>query len=695
MTMTTISRILIANRAEIAARVIRTARMLGIATVAVHSDADATAPYVRMADRAVHLPGVSSAETYLDGEQVIRAALASGADAIHPGYGFLSENPGFARAVQDSGLTWIGPTPESIEAMALKVEAKRIAAAAGVPLVPGAELPQGTADDEAVQLCDAVGYPLLVKASAGGGGKGMRVVEQRDDLVAALASARREARSAFGDDTVFVERYLAGARHVEVQVFGDQHGNVVHLFERECSIQRRHQKVVEEAPSPGVTPAVRTRLHESAVALSRAIGYVGAGTVEFMVFGEGDAQEYFFLEMNTRLQVEHPVTEAITGADLVAWQIAVARGDLLPWAQEEITARGHAIEVRLYAEDPAHDYLPATGTIHRFGVENGVGLRVDTGVADGSVITSHYDPMLAKVIGHGPTRDRAAAVLADGLGRMVLHGPVNNRDSLVAILRSPAFLAGRTTTSFLDENPQVVRPITCAEDQARHAVAAAFAVTAMDAPSTTAPIGWRNVPGVPEVVSLAQRGGAEVTTVLRDAVTGEVRIARTASVPFAGVFAVDADVLDDVTVTIDHESGSDSASLRVALAGVSAYCTVSRYGSEVFVDDGLLSTAWSLEPRFADHSRDAAGHGPATSVPGTITAVQVVPGDAVTVGQVLVVLEAMKMEHSIKADVDGVVERVLVEVGESVDAHHVVVEFVESESESEFESEVESGEGSL
>jgi propionyl-CoA carboxylase alpha chain len=680
MSMTTpIRRILVANRGEIACRIMRTARDLGISTVAVHSDVDSDAPFVRRADRAVHLPGVTSADTYLDGERVIDAARRSGADAIHPGYGFLSENPGFARAVQSAGLTWIGPTPESIEAMALKVEAKRIAATAGVPLVPGAELPQGLSDEEALSLAESVGYPLLVKASAGGGGKGMRVVTDRGELITSLASARREARSAFGDDTVFVERYLAGARHVEVQVFGDVHGAVVHLMERECSIQRRHQKVIEEAPSPGVTAEVRARLHESAVALARTIGYVGAGTVEFMVFGAGQAQECFFLEMNTRLQVEHPVTELITGIDLVAWQIAVAQGQPLPLDQAGIVASGHAIEARLYAEDPAHDYLPATGVIHRFAAADRTGLRIDSGVADGTVITPFYDPMLAKVIGHGATRSIAAAVLADGLSRTTIHGPINNRDSLVAILRSEAFLAGDTTTSFLDENPEVSRPDLPTVDRDRHVVAAATALAHLDAPDENVPLGWRNVPGVPEFVSLRSRADGVVATVLQDA-GGAVRIATTDAAPFGRVFDLDATTIPDVVVHVRYTSkdgGADLVHVDTEVAGVRAACVISRYGNEVFVDDGLFSSTWTIEPRFVDHSTDAVGHGPATKVPGTITAVQVVAGDTVTEGQVLVILEAMKMEHSIRADVDGVVERVLVEVGQSVEAHTVVVEFRE------------------
>ena len=675
--ITPIRRILVANRGEIAARVIRTARSLGIQTVAVHSDADAGAPYLALADRSVHLPGVASADTYLDGSLVIAAALASGADAIHPGYGFLSENPGFARAVADAGLVWIGPTPDSIDAMALKIEAKRIAADAGVPLVPGANLPLGTSDAEALEACSAVGYPLLVKASAGGGGKGMRIVASPSDLIEALNGARREAASAFGDDTVFVERYLAGARHVEVQVFGDRHGSVIHLFERECSIQRRHQKVIEEAPSPGVTASVRARLHEAATSLARAIGYVGAGTVEFMVFGSGDEQEFFFLEMNTRLQVEHPVTEQITGQDLVAWQIAVAEGRPLPLAQDRVTASGHAIEARLYAEDPANDHRPAPGTIHRFGWSPDAGIRMDEGVADGFVVTPHYDPMLAKVIAHAPSREVAAARLAHALGRMTIHGPVTNRDSLVAILRTSAFLTGDTTTSFLDENPGVLAPTARAGDEQRHAVAAAAAISAWEDPDPLVETGWRNVPGVPLAVSMQRIGDAGVATVLIDQRRGAttIRIARTEAPPFAEVYALDAVLLDGAGFEVLPAALPDTLMVIVIVDGVAARCSVSRYADEVFVDDGAHSSAWLLLPRFPDHSGEAAGHGAVTPVPGTITAVMIEAGDVVTAGQPLVLLEAMKMEHRILADADGVVRAVLVEVGDSVDAHALVVEF--------------------
>jgi acetyl/propionyl-CoA carboxylase alpha subunit len=640
----TMKRLLIANRGEIAVRVMRTAHRLGIETVAIHSDPDQDAPHVRLADRAVRLSGSSSMETYLDIPRVIAAAQASGADAVHPGYGFLSENPAFARAVLAAGLTWVGPTPESIEAMALKVEAKRIAAAAGLPLVPGAELPDGMIDGQMQFACAPVGFPLMIKASAGGGGKGMRLVERSADLVDAVEAARREARSAFGDGTVFAERYLPASRHVEVQVVGDQHGTVIHLHERECSIQRRHQKVVEEAPSPGVSGIVRGRLHDAAVALAQRIGYVGAGTVEFLVAGDGDAQEFFFLEMNTRLQVEHPVTEAVTGLDLVELQLLVAQGGRLPLHQPDVAVHGHAIEVRLYAEDPANGYLPATGRVHRFRPDTALPVRVDGGVADGSVITSHYDPMLAKVIAHGPTRDAAAGLLALGLTRLELHAPPTNRDSLVATLRSSAFRSGDTTTAFLDEHPEVLTPSPAPADLERHRSAVALAVLEQERPDPAVPLAWRNVPGPVPTVTLHRRG---------------------------------ADAVEEVTLPRGARIlGMDEATfvVRVEADGVSADCRVTRYDDEVFVDDGLVATAWRILPRFPDHSVDSVGRGAVTPVPGTITAVEVAPGDAVTAGQVLVVLEAMKMEHRILADADGVIGAVLVEVGQSVDAHALVVE---------------------
>jgi propionyl-CoA carboxylase alpha chain len=651
-----VKRILVANRGEIARRVFRTARSLGMETVAVYSEPDADAPFVREADMAIPLHGATSAETYLDVAQVIDAIRRSGADAVHPGYGFLSENAAFAEAVAAAGATWIGPTPESIRAMALKVEAKRLAAAAGVPLVPGAELMDDT--DAAAAAAD-VGYPLLVKASAGGGGKGMRIVERPEDLADALESARREALASFGDATVLLERYLPESRHVEVQVFGDTRGSVVHLGERECSIQRRHQKIVEESPSPGLAAHCAHPMYAAAVALAASIGYVGAGTVEFIVEGEGPDQRFYFLEMNTRLQVEHPVTEMVTGVDLVEWQIRVARGERLPLDQEAIRPRGHAIEVRLYAEDPARGYLPNTGTLECFDIAPDV--RADSGVESGSAVTSYYDPMLAKVIAHGGDRSTTAALLARALRASRVHGVVTNRDSLVAILESDRFRAGNTTTAFLDHEPLTLRPSPPPEVIDRHLVA----VVATDGAVVDGiPRGWRNVPSIPEFLGVTPLGADDGPTLAyrdgRDAL--RLNIVDAGEDPYAttgrevGAAQVEAED-DQVTVVLDD---------------VRVKHSVATYGHLVCVDDGLWSTQWQVRPRFPDLEAEAGAHGPSTPVPGTVTVVEVAAGDRVVAGQTLVVLEAMKMEHRITADADAIVEDVLVSAGQSVDAHTVV-----------------------
>jgi 3-methylcrotonyl-CoA carboxylase alpha subunit len=559
-----------------------------------------------------------------------------GAQAVHPGYGFLSENPEFAHAVIEAGLTWIGPTPQSIRAMALKVEAKHLAEQAGVPqLTTGAEV-----------------FPVLVKASAGGGGKGMRRVDRPEDLDEAVAAAKREAASAFGDDTVFIERYLETARHVEVQVFGDTHGNVVHLFERECSIQRRHQKVVEESPSPGVSPQLRDQMTSAAVSLAQQIGYVGAGTVEFMVSGE----EFFFLEMNTRLQVEHPVTEAITGLDLVEWQIRVAQGEPLPLAQHEVEAKGHAIEVRLYAEDPANGYLPNTGTLRIFDLPDQQGVRVDTGFVAGDEVTANYDPMLAKVIVHGPTRDEAAQQLAGYLRLAGVEGVVTNKDSLAAVLTEPDFLAGATTTDYLDNHPEVLDPDL---DVIRPALAV---LAARDVDGPVAPAGWRNVSGVAEWVQM-RIAGRPVTLRwwrARDGLT---------------VQTVDGDPL----------LGQGTAVGAVRLTSTPVTVEIDGIMTPAFVEGGDFGTvrvegrtlSFEVLPRFDDNAHNADAAGPTTPVPGTVTQVRVGEGDEVAAGQILVVLEAMKMEHTITADTDGVVTAVHVREGQSVDAHQVVVSIEE------------------
>ena len=680
-----IRRLLVANRAEIASRVFRTAHAMGIECVAVYSTADEAAAYVGQADLAVHLPGSASVDTYLNQAAIIDAARRTQADAIHPGYGFLSENPDFAQVVIDAGLTWVGPTPASIRAMALKVQAKQTAAAVGVPLARSASLPDDLDDAGLIQAGAEVGYPLLVKASAGGGGKGMRIVHDPVDLVEAVAAARREAMSAFGDATVFAERYLVGARHVEVQVFGDLHGNLVHCFERECSVQRRHQKVIEEAPSPGITEVTRTGLLRCATDLARAIDYVGAGTVEFLVFGSGVEQEFCFLEMNTRLQVEHPVTEAITGIDLVAWQLLIAQGHELPLNQGQITAHGHAIQARIYAEDPARGFMPAPGRLDCFG---GIGedIRLDTSVADGSVVTAHYDPMLAKVIAHGPTRSTARAKLVRALRGMRIHGVVSNRQSLIATIEHPVFADGAATTSFLDEYPQVLDPQPDPMAMDRHLLAATFAwsswLTGDDEGASVVPPGWRNVPAVPQICSWQRRGDDQVITVRyrRTAEGLDIDLLGTQGAPGAEVFTEPGRPLRNAVIhlrTQRIDRGRVHTTVDVEIDGVRArheVCQSTQSAITSYVDDPLVSSTWTLIPRLASEQRDQASHHPVTPVPGTISAVSVQPGEVVEEGQTLVLLEAMKMEHRICAGSAGRITRILVQTGDAVDAHQVVVE---------------------
>jgi acetyl/propionyl-CoA carboxylase alpha subunit len=677
-----ITRLLVANRGEIARRIIRTCDELGIETVAVFSDPDRSAPFVDEATYAVALGGSTSAESYLDSDKVLDAARRSGADAVHPGYGFLSENPEFASAVSDAGLVWVGPTPESMRAMALKVEAKRIAADAGVPLVPGAELVADLGEDELLARGEQVGYPVLVKASAGGGGKGMRVVRSAADLAEAVAGARREAQASFGDPTVFLERYLERSRHVEVQVFGDEHGHVVHLFERECSIQRRHQKIVEESPSPGATPATLEAMYAAAVSLASAIGYVGAGTVEFLVSGEGEAQEFFFLEMNTRLQVEHPVTEMVTGLDLVAWQLAVAQGEPLPLAQNEIERSGHAIEVRLYAEDPARDFLPSTGTLVAWDLEasDDDWLRVDSGFEQGQVVSPFYDPMLAKVIAYDDERSAAAAGLSAYLRNVAVVGVTTNQVALAEILDSGAFLDGDTTTAFLDEHPQLLVPSIPESVRRTHLAATALLLLGSGA-------GFRNVRGAAETVRVSYRDGADElvavlgctwtrdgsgTWVLPELVEGvdphaAQAIAEVSEIDRLGVARLER--RDDASADgfVEHRLELDGLRRTVFLRHA-----VDDGIERVSVDaDGWLTTC-TVRPLQATAGHAAAGAGPSTPVPGTVTHVAVAVGDVVEAGQALVVLEAMKMEHTIRADADGTVTELHVSVGQSVDAHTVV-----------------------
>ena len=490
-----IAKLLVANRGEIARRVLRAARGMGIATVAVFSDPDRDALFVAEADEAVPLGGVTPAESYLRVDAVLEAAERTGADAVHPGYGFLAEHPELAAGCRKRGITFVGPPPEVLAVLGDKVEAKRVMAAAGVPVLPGAEV-TGLDGGELAAAAERVGLPVMVKATFGGGGIGMRAVREPAELQAAVDAARRQAGAAFGDDAVFLERFLQAPRHVEVQVLADAHGRVVHLFERECSVQRRHQKLVEEAPSLAVNADLRRRLGDAAVAAAEAVGYVGAGTVEFLLEPGGS---FFFLEVNPRIQVEHPVTEAVTGLDLVRLQLLVATGEPLPDEAVRATLRGHAVEARLYAEDPVRGFLPQAGTLHRFRVE-GPGVRVDAGVGDGSVVGVHYDPLLAKVIAHAPSRAEAAGLLAAALDGARLHGVTTNRDLLVGVLRHPAFLAGDVDTAFLERHPPAELAARPRDPQAGrlHATAAALAAQAARraaAPvQTTIPSGWRNNP---------------------------------------------------------------------------------------------------------------------------------------------------------------------------------------------------------
>jgi acetyl/propionyl-CoA carboxylase alpha subunit len=652
-----IRKLLVANRGEIALRILRTAREMDIATVAVHSDPDDGAPFVAAADEAVRLPGAAPADTYLRGEAIIAAARATGADAVHPGYGFLSENAGFARACRAAGLTFVGPSPEAIEAMGSKTAAKERMAAAGVPVLPGIVVGAlGDLDVGALAGAAAeIGYPVLVKAAYGGGGRGMRIVRAQADLADAVAAARREAASAFGDGTVFLERYLERPRHVEVQVFGDAAGTVVHLFERECSIQRRYQKIVEEAPSPAVTQELRAELGAAAVAAAKAIDYVGAGTVEFVLDRSG---RFFFLEVNTRLQVEHPVTEAVTGLDLVRLQLQVADGLPLPPEVTGATLTGHAVEARLYAEDVAGGFLPATGTVHRFAVPSLPGLRVDAGVADGSVVGVHYDPLLAKVIAHAPTRDAACRLLARALAETRVHGVVTNRDLLVGVLRHEAFRRGVIDTSFLDRHdPARLAARPDAEAALRlHALAAALsgaaARRAAAAVQPAVPSGWRNVPDGDQV-AVFRAGEREV----------EVRYRFTRHGLGAGVDGVRLDV-----------TAADAGPERVTLTlgGVGRTVGVHRVGDTVWLDSPLGATELTEVPRFAEPRAAEAPGSLRAPMPGTVVRVAVAEGAPVAAGEVVVVLEAMKMEHAVRAPSAGVVGSLPVAAGETVQAGQVL-----------------------
>ncbi|MGW7578771.1 acetyl/propionyl/methylcrotonyl-CoA carboxylase subunit alpha [Streptomyces sp. NPDC054765] len=626
--------LLVANRGEIARRVFRTCRELGISTVAVHSDADAGAPHVREADTAVRLPGDAPADTYLRGDLLVRAARAAGADAVHPGYGFLSENAGFAAAVADAGLAWIGPPPAAIEAMASKTRAKELMAGAGVPLLAPVDPGQATEAD----------LPLLVKAAAGGGGRGMRVVTELAALEGELKAAAAEAASAFGDGEVFVEPYVVGGRHVEVQILADAHGTVWTLGTRDCSLQRRHQKVIEEAPAPGLAEELRDTLHRAAEQAARAIGYRGAGTVEFLVSADGRA---YFLEMNTRLQVEHPVTEAVHRLDLVALQLSVAEGR--PLDAEPPRPQGHAVEARLYAEDPAAGWQPQTGTLHRLELPDGV--RLDSGVTDGDTIGVHYDPMLAKIIAWAPSRDEAVRKLAGALERARIHGPVTNRELLVRSLRHPEFTdPGALDTGFYDRN---LAALTKNGDGGAGVFALAAALA--DAHGRSRFGGFRNVPSGPQVKTYACAGTEY-----------EIRYR-------LGRDGLSAEGFPDVRLLT---LGPDEVVLEVD--GLRRQFAVTRYGDRVHVDAPPApgggapapgSYAFTVLPRFPDPTARTEPGSLLAPMPGTVVriATGLTEGDQVEAGQPLLWLEAMKMEHKITAPAAGTLTALPVSPGQQVE----------------------------
>ncbi|WP_136622322.1 MULTISPECIES: acetyl/propionyl/methylcrotonyl-CoA carboxylase subunit alpha [Mesorhizobium] len=648
------AKILIANRGEIACRVIRTARKLGVRTVAVYSDADAKSLHVEMADEAVHIGASPVGESYLRGDKIIAAALATGAQAIHPGYGFLSENPDFVDQVVAAGLIFIGPSAASIRAMGLKDAAKRLMEKAGVPVVPGYH---GEAQEIVLLASKAreIGYPVLIKARAGGGGKGMRRVEHPDEFSEALSSARREAKAAFGDDRVLVEKYVDKPRHIEVQVFGDNFGNAVHLYERDCSAQRRHQKVIEEAPAPGMTPALRKAMTDAAVKAAKAINYSGAGTIEFIVDASQGlkADRFWFMEMNTRLQVEHPVTEMVTGTDLVEWQLRVASGEKLPKTQSEIALAGHAFEARIYAEDAAKGFLPATGTLHHLNfperAPEGATMRIETGVRAGDAISPYYDPMIAKLVVHAKDRQAALEALSAALSRTEIAGSTVNTAFLAALAADPDFAAGDVDTSLIARHQPAL--IEVAPPSGETIAAAAVATSgAGAAPPSDDP--WSSLAGYAHFHSVARRTRLKF---------GEDDIVAKVSVRPDGRLQVTLDKPYDDTNSHDFR-----ATPRLAC-----------WPGHITVFEGAVGYTFAVPDPLARTDDAAAGAGSLRApMPGLVKLVRVAKGDAVIKGQPLLILEAMKMEHTIAAPHDGVIAEIATE-GAQVTDGTVLVRFVE------------------
>ena len=655
MDKTALRRILVANRGEIERRIIRGAHDAGCEAVAVFAADDAGSPHVGEADAAVLLPGASLRETYLDADALVAAARASGSDALHPGYGFLSENPALAEACAREGIVWVGPPAEAMRVMGHKTRAKTVAAAAGVPVLPSAVVPSGAEEAALAVLARGVGYPLLVKASAGGGGRGMRLVEEPGGLAEAVAAAQREAAAAFGSDEVFVERYLTEPRHIEVQVVGDTHGTVVHLFDRECSVQRRHQKVVEEAPAALVPDATRHAMWEAAVAAAQAVGYVGAGTVEYLV----DTSGFYFLEMNTRLQVEHGVTELVTGLDLVGLQLSVASGRALPFSQDDVASSGHAIEVRVCAESPRDGYRPTPGTATHVGWPQGAGVRVDSAIESGSVVSPAYDSLVAKVMTHGADRSAAVAKLSLALRTLELDGLETNRELLQAVLDDAAFRRGGIDIHYLDRRSDLRDALVTDEVRRRHAAAAGFSLLEERAARSLVPVpaaGWRNVGRPLHVDELRDATGTIEVRVTGPGEPAELRV-EGGEWQSAGSAAVRRGVVDLLS------PDGLRRRYRVRLGPHAAFVNGPE-GQSTFVlrteDDAAERGGVAGECR--------------APLPGAVTKVLVSVGDVVDEGDGLVVLEAMKMEHTLRAPGAGTVRAVHGAPGQQVDVGDLLVE---------------------
>ena len=648
-----LKKLLIANRGEIAVRVIRTAKALGYRTVAVYSEADANAMHTEIADEAVCIGPAQVAASYLNADAILDAARQTGADCIHPGYGFLSENAGFSNACKEAGIVFVGPPAGAIELMGSKRRSKIAMQEAGVPVIPGYE-DDNAGDDELIAAAADIGYPLMIKASAGGGGRGMRLVHSEPELADNIKRARSESKQAFGDDELILERAVIEPRHVEIQVFADRHGNAVYLGERDCSVQRRHQKVVEEAPSPFVTPELRAAMGKAAVKAALACNYEGAGTVEFLVDKD---RNFYFLEMNTRLQVEHPVTELITGQDLVAWQLTVAEGLPLPLAQNEIELNGHAIEVRLYAEDPSNGFTPQTGPLHIFKPAEGEGLRYDTGVRSGDEVTPHYDPMLAKVIAWGENRDEARRRLIRALEDTTVFGVTTNRYFLSRIIANSTFGAGEATTAFLQQAFSEDPSLQPAQPQIRQLALAACVL----AHGTTGQQAWSNAPATNTPMKLDT--GDEVVELLVQS-SGNKLSCRL------------GDERHEMTVT----SVQDGV-LCIIDNGIRQRCQYHRDGDSLYLQ--AFGESWSVTDLTHQPAAGANGTGSGriqASMDGAIIDVLVEPGQTVRQGETLVILEAMKMEHPVKVDCDGVVSQVLTNKGDQVKRNQLLAEITTGEA---------------